>query len=72
VSQDEAVALATEAASFVPCDEQKCVLVRAVNQGIPVRLFWLVGLAEEIGPNGRPLRVENFLIDAQTGDVTRR
>jgi hypothetical protein len=72
VSQDEAIALATEAASFTPCEEQGCVRISAVNQGIPVRLFWLVGLAETLDENGRPTRVENFLIDAETGEVTRR
>ena len=72
ISQDEAVAIAKENASFEPCDEQKCVLIRAVNQGIPVRLYWLVGLAKAIDPNGNPVRVENFLIDMETGAATRR
>jgi hypothetical protein len=30
-----------------------------------------VGLARQLDPNGNPLRVENFLVDAQTGAVTR-
>ena len=71
ISQDEAIAIATNNASFEPCDEQKCVLIRAVNQGIPVRLFWLVGLAQAIDPNGNPVRFENFLIDMETGAITR-
>jgi hypothetical protein len=72
IGQDEAVAIAKEHASFVPCDEVGCVQVRALNQGIPVRLVWIVGLAERLGPNGTPLRHENFEIDADTGEVTRR
>lgn len=72
VSQEKAVELATEAASFVPCEQTGCVVVRALNQGIPVRLVWIVGLAERLGPDGEPLRNETFEIDAATGDVTRR
>jgi len=72
ITQDEAVAIATDAASFEPCTETGCVLVRALSQGIPVRLFWLVGLAENLDENGEPTRVENFLIDAESGEVTRR
>jgi hypothetical protein len=72
VSQDEAVAIATENASFTPCAEPGCVVVRALGQGIPSRLVWIVGLAESLGPDGEPLRFENFEIDAATGEVTRR
>lgn len=72
VSKDEAIQIARDEASFEPCDQTGCVLIRAVNQGIPVRLFWIVGLAEDIGPDGKPVRVENFLVDAETGDVTKR
>ena len=71
ISQDEAVALATEQASFTPCEERGCVVVRAVQRGIPTRLFWLIGLAEDLGEDGRPTRAQNFLVDAETGDVTR-
>ena len=72
VTQEEAVRIATESADFVPCTQTGCVVVRALNQGIPVRLVWVVGLAESLGPDGRPLRHENFEIDAATGEVTRR
>ena len=72
ISKDEAIAIATENAAFEPCDETGCVVIRAVNQGIPVRLVWIVGLAEDIGADGRPTRVQNFLIDAETGEITRR
>jgi hypothetical protein len=72
ITQEEAVEIATERASFVPCEETGCVVVRALNQGIPARLVWIVGLAEELGPDGAPVRHENFEIDAATGEVTRR
>ncbi|HJS50114.1 MAG TPA: hypothetical protein VJ745_07295 [Gaiellaceae bacterium] len=72
ISQEEAVAIATENASFVPCEESGCVLVRALNQGIPPRLVWIVGLAERLGPDGEPTRFENFEVDAATGTVRRR
>ena len=71
VSQEEAIELATENASFMPCAERGCVVVRAVQRGIPTRLFWLVGLAEDLDENGRPTRFQNFLVDAETGAVTR-
>lgn len=47
------------------------MVVRALNQGIPVRLVWIVGLAEALGADGEPTRHENFLIDAATGEVAR-
>lgn len=72
ISKDEAIAIATEHAAFEPCDETGCVLIRALSQGIPSRLYWLVGLAEDIGPDGKPTRFQNFLIDAETGETTRR
>jgi hypothetical protein len=71
VSQDEAVEIATEAAGFTPCTERSCVVVRAVQRGIPVRLYWIVGLAESLDESGRPLRFRNFVIDAETGDITQ-
>lgn len=71
ISKNEAIAIAKKNASFEPCEQQRCVLVRAVNQGIPVRLFWVVGLAEAIGEDGDPTRVESFLIDAETGAIRR-
>jgi hypothetical protein len=72
VSQDEAVALATEEAGFEPCSESGCVVVRALRQGIPSRLYWLVGLAEAIDENGNQIGTKSFLVDVTTGDVTRR
>jgi hypothetical protein len=72
VTQEEAIEIATENASFVPCEETGCVVVRALNQGIPTRLVWLVGLAESLGPDGKPVRYENFEIDSGTGAVTKR
>jgi hypothetical protein len=48
------------------------VLVRALNQGIPTRLVWIVGLADRLDANGDPVRFENFEVDAETGEVKRR
>jgi hypothetical protein len=72
VSQDEAIAIATENADFEPCTQTGCVLVRALSQGIPSRLVWLVGLADDLDAEGEPTRVQNFVIDAETGEVTER
>jgi hypothetical protein len=38
---------------------------------LPTRLVWIVGLAEDLDASGTPTRVENFLIDARTGELTR-
>ena len=62
--------IATENAAFTPCAERGCVMVRAVQRGLPVRLVWIVGLAESLDANGVPTRVQNFLIDARTGELT--
>lgn len=72
ISKEEAIAVAQREAGFQPCRQQRCVLVRALSQGIPSRLFWLVGLAESLDEDGRPTHVANFLIDAETGAVERR
>jgi hypothetical protein len=71
ISQAEAVEIARDNAAFTPCEQQGCVMVRAVQRGLPTRLVWIVGLAEDLDANGVPTRVENFLIDARTGDLTR-
>ena len=44
--------------------------VRFVQQGIPARGYWGVSFVE-LGPDGAPAKVEVFLVDARTGDVTR-
>jgi hypothetical protein len=66
------VEIAKGEADFAPCAESGCVVVRAVQQGIPPRLVWIVGLAESLGPDDKPLRAQNFIVDAATGEVTRR
>ena len=71
ISQEEAIELATENASFTPCAERGCIVVRAIQRGIPTRLYWLVGLAEDLDESGRPTRFQNFVVDAETGVVTR-
>lgn len=72
ISKEEAIAIAQKEAGFEPCTQQRCVLIRALSQGIPSRLVWLVGLAESLDENGRPAHVANFLVDAETGAVQRR
>jgi hypothetical protein len=42
-----------------------------VQRGIPPRAFWGVVLVDELDENGAPSRTESFLVDVQTGDVTR-
>ena len=71
VSQNEAIALAKEHASFVPCEREGCVQIRYVPRGIPVQGYWGVVLAEKLDIEGRPNRVENFLVNVDTGTVTR-
>ena len=66
VSSAEAVELARDEVSFTPDRHQ----VRFVQQGVPARGYWGVSFVE-LGPDGRPTKVEVFLVDARTGDVTR-
>jgi len=47
------------------------VVIRAIQRGIPTRLVWVVGLAESLDADGRPTRFENFIVDAETGEITR-
>lgn len=72
MSQDEAVTIAIERAGFVPCAQKQCQQVRALRQGIPSRLFWVVGLARSIDADGEPTGTRNFLIDVTTGAVIER
>jgi hypothetical protein len=71
VSQEEAVAIATAEAGFEPCSETGCVVIRALRQGIPSRLYWVVGLAQALDAEGRPTRTKTYLIDVMTGDATQ-
>jgi hypothetical protein len=71
ISQEEAIEIATERAGFTPCEEQGCVMIRAIQRGIPTRLVWIVGLAENLGVDGRPTRFASFIVDAETGEITR-
>lgn len=71
ISQDEAVELAIEHASFTPCEPEICRQVRYVQQGIPPVGYWGVVLSEEIDAQGRPTKTESFLVNATTGDVSR-
>ena len=71
ITQQEAVEIAVEAASFVPCERQICRQVRYLNQGIPPAGYWGVVLSEQVDANGQPNRTESYLVNASTGDVTR-
>ena len=72
VTQEEALEIAREEASFEPCAEPTCEQIRYVPQGIPVRGYWGVVLSDELDEMGQPTRTETFLVDVQTGDVTRQ
>ena len=65
ITQDEAVEIARAEVSFTPDRYQ----VRFIQQGIPARGYWGVSFLK-IGPDGAPTKVELFLVDARTGDVT--
>jgi hypothetical protein len=71
ISAEEAVELAREEVSFEPCPEIQCAQRRFVQRGIPPRAFWGVVFADEIDADGEPTRVESFLVDASTGEVTK-
>jgi hypothetical protein len=71
ISSQEAVELAMEQASFVPCPEERCRQVRHVPQGIPPVDYWGVVLSERLDAEGQPTRTESFLVNASTGEVTR-
>ena len=71
ISQEEAIEIAKESASFEPCPEVQCVQIRYVPRGIPVRGYWGVVLSDEIDSEGEPNRTESFLVDVQTGEATK-
>jgi hypothetical protein len=72
ISQQEAVDLAIEHASFVPCEREICRQVRFLNQGVPPIGYWGVVLSENVNAQGRPNRTESFLVNAATGEVTKK
>ena len=72
ITQQEAVDIAIENASFTPCPEQICRQVRFLQQGVPPVGYWGVVLSERIDANGEPNRTESFLINAATGEVAKR
>ena len=71
VSSDEAIEIAKENASFEPCPQVQCAQSRYIPRGIPPRPYWGVVLSEKLDAEGAPTRIESFLIDAVTGDVSR-
>ncbi len=72
ITQQEAVAIAIENASFTPCAEEICRQVRFLQQGVPPVGYWGVVLSERIDAQGEPNRTESFLINAATGAVEKR
>ena len=72
VTQQEAVDIAIENASFVPCEREICRQVRFLNQGIPPVGYWGVVLSEMIDAQGQPNRTESFLVNASTGAVEKQ
>jgi hypothetical protein len=72
ITQQEAVDIAVENASFTPCPEQICRQVRFLQQGVPPVGYWGVVLSERIDAQGQPNRTESFLINAATGEVSKR
>ena len=71
ITQQEAVEIAIENASFTPCPEEICRQVRFLNQGVPPVGYWGVVLSERIDAQGQPNRTESFLVNAATGEVSR-
>jgi hypothetical protein len=69
VSQDEAIEIAIESVGFEPCDEPICMQIRYLQRGIPVRGYWLVGLARAVDETGAPVGTESVLVDVETGTV---
>lgn len=69
ITQQEAVDLAIAEASFTPCEREICRQVRYLNQGVPPVGYWGVVLSKQV-VNGQPTRVESFLVNASTGEVS--
>ena len=72
ITQSEAVDIAIENASFVPCEPQICRQVRYLNQGIPPVGYWGVVLSEQVDAEGQPNRTESFLVNASNGEVEKQ
>jgi hypothetical protein len=72
ISQQQAVDIAIENASFVPCEATVCRQVRFLQQGVPPTGYWGVVLSEEVDAQGKPNRTESFLVNATSGAVTKR
>jgi hypothetical protein len=71
ITQQEAVDIAIENASFVPCERDVCRQVRFIQQGVPPVGYWGVVLSEMVDDQGQPNRTESFLVNAATGAVSK-
>jgi hypothetical protein len=67
VSSERAVEIARAEATFTPDRTQ----VRLVQRGIPPRAYWAVSLYD-VDAEGRPTKVQVYLVDRKTGAVARR
>lgn len=72
ITQDEAVEIAIESASFEPCPAEACRQVRYLQRGIPPVGYWGVVLSDELDALGRPNRTESFVVNASTGEVSKQ
>jgi hypothetical protein len=72
ITQKEAIDIAIENASFVPCEREICRQVRFLQQGVPPVGYWGVVLSEEVDAQGTPNRTESFLVNAATGAVSKQ
>lgn len=72
ITQQEAVDIAIQNASFVPCVRSICRQVRFLQQGIPPVGYWGVVLSEQVDAQGEPNRTESFLVNASTGAVSKQ
>jgi hypothetical protein len=66
ISSERAVELARAELTFTPDKHQ----VRLVQQGVPAHAYWGVSFVK-VDADGRPERVQVFLVDAKTGEVRR-
>ena len=71
ITQQEAVEIAIENASFTPCEHEIYRQVRFLQPGRPARRLWGVVLSEQIDADGQPNRTESFLVNASTGEPSR-
>jgi hypothetical protein len=70
VSQDEAMSIALEHATFTPCAREICRQIRYLQRGVPPVGYWAIVLSKHVDAQGQPDRIETFLVNATTGAVS--